>query len=555
LTLAYVLVLLALLNVAAGTIYLRADITNDKRYTLSEHTRQLLKRLDRGIGVDIFLGGTLPAGMQKLQYATTRMLEEFRRITGNKLRYTVVDPADIHDGEEKKQFVQYLASRGIMPVNLNRTTDDERLQQQIIFPGLVLYDDSTEVSISLLQNVPGYSPHDNINHSIEALEYELTKALRLVTRREKKSVAFLTGHGELPYEEIMDMAKTLLYYYDVDIVSADSLAMDPERYKALIIAKPSRDFPERDKYILDQYVMRGGRLLWCVDEVEVNDEVLKQQETSFALYRPLNIEDMLFKYGVRINPDVLLDGNCVLIPVVTGMNGSEPQYSPGLWYYSPLLLPVSQNPVTAGVQPVRVDYANTIDTVGSTDGLKKTVLLASSRYAASMKTPCPVALSITEEKMTEDRFNKSYLPVAVMIEGQFTSLFRYSRRTGQGLDGPFRERSDYNRMIVVSDGDVIRNKHYGVGENARAVPLGYDEYSGRMYGNKDFLLNCVNMLCDDEGWMQLRGRNLNMYLINKTRLKSELSVWRMLNLFLPLGMVVSGGLLFFYFRCRKFRIG
>ena len=293
--------------------------------------------------------------------------------------------------------------------------------------------------------------------------------------------------------------------------------------------------------------------MWCVDEVEVNDEVLKQRETSFALYRPLNIEDMLFKYGVRINPDILLDGNCVLIPVVTGMNGSEPQYAPGPWYYSPLLLPSMHHAVTAGVSPVRVDYANTIDTVGGKDGLKKTVLLASSRYAASMKTPCPVTLSITEEKMTEDRFNRSYLPVAVMIEGEFTSLFRYTRRTGQTAEEPFRERSDYNRMIVISDGDVIRNKRYGVGENARTLPLGYDEYSGRMYGNKDFLLNCVNMLCDDEGWMQLRGRNLNMYLIDKTRLKGERYKWQMFNLFLPVILVVGGGILFFYFRRRKYR--
>lgn len=550
----YVLPLLIVLNLVAGRIYLRADITNDKRYTLSENTRQLLQQLDRETGVDIFLAGNLPAGIQKLQYATTRMLEEFRRITGNKLRYTLVDPADIKDTEEKKQLVQYLASRGIMPVNLNRTTEDERLQQQIIFPGLVVYDDSTEVSISLLQNVPGYGPHDNINHSIEALEYELTKALRLLTRKEKKSVAFLAGHGELPQEEIMDMAKTLLYYYQVDIVSADSLAVNPERYKALIIAKPTRDFSEKDKYILDQYVMRGGRVLWCVDEVEVNDEVLKQQETSFAVYRPLHIEDMLFKYGVRINPDILLDGNCVLIPVITGMKGTDPQFSPGPWYYSPLLLPSSQHPVTAGVQPVRVDYANTIDTVGGNDGLKKTVLLASSRYAASMKTPCPVTLAITEEKMTEDRFNKSFLPVAVMIEGEFQSLFRYTRRAEHALKGPFRPFSEYNRMIVIADGDIIRNKQYGVGDNARTIPLGYDEYSGRMYGNKDFLLNCINMLCDDEGWMQLRGRSLNMYLIDKTRLKSERYKWQMINLFIPLALVFSGGILFFLLRRRKYQV-
>ncbi|WP_251622164.1 gliding motility-associated ABC transporter substrate-binding protein GldG [Odoribacter lunatus] len=549
----YVLPLLIIVNIIASGLYWRVDITNDKRYTLSDNTKQLLRQLDRGVGVDIFLAGNLPAGIQKLQYATTRMLEEFRRITGNKLRYTLVDPADIRDVEEKKQLVQYLASRGIMPVNLNRTTTDERLQQQIIFPGLIVYDDSTEVSISLLQNVPGYAPNDNINHSIEALEYELTKALRLLTRTEKKSVAFLTGHGELPYEEIVDMAKTLLYYYNVDIVSADSLALDLERYKALIIAKPTKDFSEKDKYVIDQYIMRGGRVLWCVDEVDVHDDVLMKQETSYAVYRPLNIEDMLFKYGIRINPDILLDGNCVLVPVITGMNGTEPQYTPGPWYYSPLLLPSSLHPVTAGLQPVRMNYANTIDTVGGKDGLKKTILLASSKYSASMKTPCPITLSITEEKMTEERFNKSYLPVAVMIEGEFSSLFRYSHRVDNVLEDTFLPRSVYNKMIVISDGDVIANRQHGIGKNARVVPLGYDEYSGRVYGNKDFLLNCVNMLCDDEGWMQLRGRSLTMYLIDKTRLKSELLEWQIINLFVPLLCVLTGGGLLFFFRRRKYR--
>lgn len=547
----YVLPLLILVNLLGSRLYGRMDITDDKRYTLSENTRQLLQHLDRGVGIDIFLAGNLPAGMQKLHYATTRMLEEFRRITGNKLRYTVVDPADIRDPEEKKQLVHYLAERGIMPVNLNRTTEDERLQQQIIFPGAVVYDDSTEVSLNLLQNVPGYGPNDNINHSIEALEYELTKAIRLLVRKEKKSVAFLVGHGELPYEEIADVAKTLLYYYQVDIVSADSLAVDPERYKALIIAKPTEDFPEKDKYIIDQYVMRGGRILWCVDEVEANDEVLEKQETSYAIYRPLNIEDMLFKYGVRVNPDVLLDGNCVLIPVITGMNGTTPQYSPAPWYYSPLLLPWGRHPVTSGIQPVRADYANTIDTVGGNDGLKKTVLLTSSRHSASMKTPCPVTLSITEEKMTEDRFNRRYLPVAVLVEGEFQSLFRYTRRTENALAGPFKPVSEYSRMIFVADGDIIRNKVHGIGENARPVPLGYDEYSGRMYGNRDFILNCINMLCDDEGWMQLRGRHLTLYLINKTVLKSELPFWQMLNLLLPLALVFTGGLIFYAARRKR----
>lgn len=528
------------LNLLFTRVYVQADITADQRYTLSPHTLRLMKQIDRPIEAEIFLAGKLPPGMQKLQYALTRMLEEFRRISGNRIRYRVVDPADIEDPEEKKALVKYLAERGIMPVNLNRRTEDETLSQQIIFPGVVVYDGKTEVSVRLLQQVPGLGAEENINHSIEALEYELTHAVRLLMRKELKSVAWLTGHGELPYEEVMDFAKTLAYYYQVDFVETDSLAADLQRYKALIVARPVQPFSEHDKYVLDQYVMHGGRILWCVDEVDVQQELLKEQETVPAVYRPLNIEDLLFRYGVRLNPDLVLDGNCALIPVVTGMQGNTPRYSPGNWYYSPLLLPAFPHPVTAGIQPVRVDYANSIDTVGGKEDLKKTVLLATSRYAAALKTPCPVTLAIMEEKMTPEKFNRQFLPVAMALEGNFPSLFRY-RNTPDVGGLPFRAESGENRMVVIADGDIIRNKVRGVGEEIRALPLGYDEYSGKVFGNKDFLLNTVNWLCDDEGWMDLRSRNLSLYLLDKTRLKAERTRWQLLNLLLPLVWVGAVG--------------
>lgn len=545
----YVVLVFIGVNLLATRIYFRADITDDKRYTLSGNTRALLKSVDRGIHVNIFLAGNLPPGMQKLQYSTTRMLEEFRRISGNNFRYEIIDPTEVQDKDEKKAMVKYLAERGIMPMNLNRRSEDETLSQQIIFPGAIVFDEGTEVSVNLLQNLPGKSAEENINHSVEALEYELSKAVRLLMRQEVKSVAFLTGHDELPYPEVMDMAKTLSYYYQVDFVSPDSLAVDPMRYQALIVARPVSDFSERDKFIVDQFAMNGGRILWCVDEVEVDHEALKTQESVSAVYRPLNIEDMLFKYGVRINPELLLDGNSVLIPVVTGMNGSTPVYHSGAWYYSPLLQAGQPHPITAGMQPVRVDYANSIDTVGGNDGLKKTILLATSQYAAAMKTPCPVTLSITEEKMTPEKFNRRYIPVAVAVEGKFKSLFQYRNMSGV-VNAPFRPESNANRMIFIADGDVIRNEVRGVGDNAVAVPLGYDQYSGQLYGNRDFLLNCVNWLCDDEGWMQLRSRNLSMYLIDKTRLKAERRKWELLNLFLPLVFVaLLGGV--FAWRRRK----
>jgi len=540
---------LIVVNLLAVRVYWQADITNDRRYSLSRQTKALLKKVDRPVQVDIFLAGNLPAEMQKLQYSLTRMLEEFRRISGNNFRYNILNPAETEEPEEKKAMVKYLAQRGIMPVNLNRKTDDETLSQQYIFPGAIVYDKETEVSLNLLQNIPGQTAEQNINRSIEALEYELTKAVRLLIRKERKSVAFLTGHGEWPYPEVMDMARTLSYYYQVDFVCPDSLAVDLTRYQTLIIARPETGFSERDKFILDQYAMNGGSMLWCIDEVEVDHEGLKQQETVSAVYRPLHLEDMLFRYGVRINPELLLDGNSVLIPVITGMNGNTPVYRPGSWYYSPLLIPRARHSITTGLIPVRVDYANSIDTVGGKDGLKKTVLLATSSYTAALKTPCPVTLSITEEKMTPEKFSRKYIPVAVAVEGTFESLFRYRNMPGV-VNTAFKTESDYNRMIFIADGDIIRNKVRGVGENATAIPLGYDEYNGQMYGNRDFLLNCVNWLCDDEGWMQLRGRNLSMYLLDKTRLKAEKRYWEMFNLLLPLlGVAILGGI--FAFRRRK----
>ncbi len=544
-----------LLNLCCTRMYWRMDITNDKRYTLSENTRQLLEKVDRPIHLDIFLAGSLPPGMQKLQYALTRMVEEFRRISGGNFRYDIIDPAEISDIEEKKALVKYLADRGIQPVSLNRRTEDETLSQQYIFPGLLVYDHQTEVSVELLQNVPGQSAEQNINHSIEALEYELTRAIRLLMRKEVKSVAFLSGHGELPYPEVKDIANTLSYYYRVDFVEADSLAADLNRYAALIIARPVKDFSEKDKFIVDQFVMHGGRVLWCIDEVEVEEEALKIQESVAAVYRPLNIEDLLFRFGVRINPDLVLDGNCVLIPVVTGVHEGQAEYHPGSWYYSPLLMPWQQrHPVTAGVHPVRADYANSVDTVGGNEKLKKTVLLSTSRYAALLKTPCPVTLQITEERMSPEKFNRQFVPVAVAVEGNFSSLFQYRNRPGI-VDVDFRSESDYNRMVFIADGDIIRNKVRGVGENATALPLGYDEYSGQMYGNRDFILNCVNWLCDDEGWMQLRGRHLDLYLLNKTLLKAERRKWEMVNLLLPLFIVVLAGGIFAWRRKNKMAPG
>ncbi|GHV62552.1 hypothetical protein FACS1894195_4590 [Bacteroidia bacterium] len=517
---------LILINAISSKTYIKLDITNDKRYSLSDNTRQLLQNLGRTIHIDIFLAGNLPPGLQKLQYATTRMLEEFNRLTPGRVRYELIDPADIKDLNEKKQLTKYLWERGIQPVNYNRTTEDERLQQQILFPGMLVYDDATEVSVNLWKNLPGRGADENINYSIESLEYELTNALRLITREKKKSIAFLLGQGEYSTDELADISSTLVHYYKVDFISTDTLGLDLKNYETLIIAGPSEKFSEKDKYIIDQFVMNGGRILWCIDEVNVDHSKLETMETTYAIHSPLNIEDLLFKYGVRINPDILIDGNCVQIPVVTGTRGGSPETSLAPWYFSPLMLPNKHHAITNGLLPIRLDYANSIDTLGG--DLKKTVLLSSSEYSALLRTPCPVSLSVLGEKMSREMFNKRNISVAVLVEGQFQSLFRFSRKYEEAVSVKFRAESDYSKMIIISDGNIIRNEVRGNGENKSLIPLGFDEKTNIMYGNKDFIINCINTLCDDEGWMNLRGRSLSLYLLDKTKLKSERNYWQML---------------------------
>ncbi|MDR0982578.1 MAG: gliding motility-associated ABC transporter substrate-binding protein GldG [Culturomica sp.] len=546
----YFLLLLICVNWFAGRFYLNLDITNDKRYTLSENTRKLLENLDKPVKVEIFLAGNLPPAIQRIQHAATAMLDEFNRLSDNRIQYVVVDPAKITKTDEKKQLVRYLADVGINPVNLSRTTEDEQLSQQIIFPGIFMYNDEKGTNINLLKNIPGYSPDENINYSVEILEYDLTNALRAITNEERKSIGFLTGQGEYTYRELEDIATTLSYYYQVDFVNIDTVGTDISHYSALIIAGPSERFSEKDKYIIDQYLMQGGRLLWCIDEVDVRNEKLYESATTYAIYKPLNVEDMFFKYGLRVNPDVVIDGNCAMVKINTALIGNPPQYATVPWYFSPLVSN-RHNPITSGLLPIRLDYANSIDTLGGSKQLKKTVILTSSQHAALVKTPAPISLYITEEKMSADKFNRSNVPVAVMVEGIFPSLFQFNRRYEGSVNESFRSESLYSKIIVVADGDVIRNKVRGSGENTTILPLGYDDDTGILHGNKDFILNVVNTLCDDDGWMELRGRNLSMYLLNKTKLKSERNYWQMLNLLVPFGIIlVFGGL---YSLIRKYR--
>lgn len=545
----YVFVLVAIL-VASNVFHTRFDLTADKRFTLSDNTINLIDSIQEDVYVEVYLDGKLPSSFMLLHDRVNELLEQC--VSNNKkLHFRFLDPSSIKEKKKKESFINQLYSKGIQPTNINRKTSDERISQQLIFPAMLVWNSKKEIAVNLLKNNPAFSAEMNINNSIEALEYEFANALNVISTKERKNIAFLEGHNELSKAETADLGGSLADFYNVDIVSTEKLRKNIKKYSALIIAQPRKDFSEKDKYVIDQYIMNGGNSLWLVDQVAADLDSLRYKSEILAYFKPLNIEDMLFTYGVRINPNLILDGQCVLIPVNTSLPSQPAKFSPAPWYYSPLVMANSNHPIGKNINPVRLDFANTIDTLGGNNKIKKDVLLQSSKYTRLVNVPWPVSFNIVEEKMSPEVFNVSNKIIAVSLHGKFPSLFRH-RTLGYDTGLPHRKESVETKMIVVSDGDIVRNTFSGSGKNMRLVPLGYDRYTKQTYGNKTFLMNAVNYLCDNTGLMQLRNREFKLRILDKTRLKSDRVFWQYLNTFCPLVLLILLAYLWYFIRKKTY---
>lgn len=535
----------------ANSYYIRFDLTSDSRYTISEKSKKIIENLDREVFFEIYLEGNLPPAFNRLKTRTCEMLEELSNISGGKIYYRTIDPTSIKNEEEKKQLINKIVSLGIQPTNINRKTSEENLSQQLIFPGLRLWDKETETSINLLKNNPGVSAEGNINNSIEALEYEIISSIILLQRKELKNIGFLTGHGELSKQETADIGYTLANFYNVERIECSDIQNNIKKYSAIVIARPRNIFTEKDKYILDQYIMHGGKILWLIDQVDAHIDSLRYKANIMAMYHPFNLEDMLFHYGARINTDLILDGKSVVIPVKTSLPGEAPKYSPAPWYYSPLVSPESNHPIGKNINPIRLDFTNSIDTVGNNPKIKKEILLRSSEYTRMAKVPCRVSMNIIEEKMTPERFNEKHKILGLLLSGKFSSIFRF--RNPPKVDNiNFARESKETKMIVISDGDIIKNQVQGSGRNIKIIPLGYDRYTRQTFGNKAFILNAINYLCDEHGWMELRKREFRLSLLNKTLLKGEKVKWQIINILIPLILIWILGILWIIIRKKRF---
>jgi len=554
------LAIIILIGVISNYLFTRFDLTSDKRYTLSDHTKKMLSGLDDIVYFKVYLDGDLPAGFKRLQNATREILDEFRAYGKDNIQYQFIDPAESTDQKTRNEVFKQLYDKGLNPTNLQVKEKDGSTSQKWIVPGIIVSYHGEEVPVNILKEYVSSSPESNLNSSIQALEYELTYAMTQLTTKVAPRIGFIEGHGELSAMEVDDIAQSLSEFYELQRVRIDGKiyslrdSLNHNRFNLIIIAKPDSAFPEKDKFIIDQFLMNGGKALWLIDNVKVDMDSLAYSRSTLALNNPLNLDDQLFRYGVRLNPDLIQDMQCAVIPVNTAMVGEPPKFAPAPWLYFPLMVPSDQNVLTRNLDMVKAEFASVIDTVGEDPDVKKTILLTSSKYSRAVNAPVRVDLSMISEKIDPRRFNHSYYPVAVLLQGRFKSVFANrivpGMQTNEQLS--FKKISDPTQMIVISDGDMIRNLVTGIGKNRKSLPLGYDRYTKQTFGNKEFLINCINYLCGEEGIMESRSKEYKLRMLDQPKLMEHRLKWQIINVAFPVLLISILGLLYNYFRKKKF---
>ncbi len=523
------LLILLFVNVISYYVFTRFDLTSEKRYTLSESTKKYLKQIDDLVYFQVYLEGDFPAGFKRLRMETKEMLDEFRAYNDN-IQYTFINPSAGDDKKKIQNTYEQLINKGIQPTNIKVKTA-EGSSQQLIFPGAIASYRQKEVPVQLFTNQIGTQSDQVLNNSVQNLEYNLINAIRKLLVKTKPRLAFIRGHGELGVDRLADIIYSLSDYYGVDTVNIDgkinSLMVRGSKekpllnkYAALIIAKPDSAFNEKDKYFIDQFIMHGGKVLWLFDQAVANMDSLQRTSETIGFAIDKNVDDMLFNYGVRVNTNLVLDMNALPIPAVTGQYGGQPKVELLPWYYFPVILPSTKHPIVTNLNGIKMEFASTIDTVGG-KGIRKTILLTTSKYSKVINLPARISLDIMQSTPDERQYNKSYLPVAVLLEGSFNSLY-INRLPPQLIEDnssfDFKEKSPETKMIVVSDGDVIKNQLDR--KNGNPYPLGYDQYTGETFGNKDFILNCIDYLCDDSGIISVRSREVKMRLLDKNKINN-----------------------------------
>lgn len=541
--------------IAGSLLRIRADLTEDKRYTLSEPTRKVLSATRNDIFIQVYLDGEMPIPFKRLKRSVREMLDEFRIASGRKVDYDFINPSEGNNPAQRDALYQSLMVKGLNPVNIQDRDSEGGSSQKVIFPGMIVNYNGIEVPVNFLKNNPSVSAEENLLHSTEGLEYEMIQPIATLGSDTIYKVAFIEGHDEIPEIGVADLTYHMARFFTVDrgIIGGTPGILD--KYAAVVIAGPEKGFSESDKFVLDQYIMNGGRIVWLIEEVNVNADSLVYGETA-ALYRPLNIEDQLFRYGARINAEVIQDIDCADIRLIMSGGGERQQPVSVPWLYFPRLTPFSGHSITRNLNKVKGEFSNYIDTVGLDKNIRKSILLSTSSYTRTLSPPFMISLREAEMKPDERSFSKSGLSVAVLLEGKFPSAFRNRITDNLVKDRVMKVKTESvdTKMIVIADGDIIKNDVSVTGTTETPLTLGQDMYTMEMFGNRDFMINCLNYLVDDNGIMELRSRELKLRLLNGSAIKKERFKWQIINIAGPVIIVILAGLIYNWLRRRKYTI-
>jgi ABC-2 type transport system permease protein len=536
--------------------FVRFDLTSEGRYTLSDYTETLLKSLDDRVYVKVYLEGEgLPVALKRYKREIKEQLEEFKAYADNNLEYEFIDPAESKDKEVRFAFYKNLTEKGLFPIETNEIGEDGKTSQKMVFPGAIITYKGKEATVNLLKMAGQFAPEseENVNNSIQSLEYELTNAIQKLSVTTKPEIAFINGHGELNEYQVMDISTILSEYY---LVKTGKIGGKPgilDAFKAIIIANPQDRFTEEDKFVIDQYIMNGGNVLWLLEGVKTNVDSLFMTGQTLAMAQDLNLNDMLFEYGVRVNSDLLQDKFSSPIGLTTRSADGKAKINHYPWYYFPVLVTENNHVVSKYLNYVRTEFASTIDTVGSDPDIKKTILLRSSEETRMEPIPARISLDMVNFLPADNLMRGGKKILAVLLEGKFTSVFK-NRPVDKYFPNISRAdvltKSKPSKMIVISDGDIIRNE---VTSDGRPYPIGFDRFTQQTFiGNQELILNSMNYLCDDEGLMTIRARELKMRLLDREYILENKFKIKMLNVFLPIVPIVLLGFTVAFIRKRKY---
>ncbi|MGY5851495.1 gliding motility-associated ABC transporter substrate-binding protein GldG [Salegentibacter sp. F14] len=540
-------VAIAIVNWLASAFFTRWDLTEDNRYTLSPAALNIIDDVEEPVIIDVFLEGQFPAEFRRLKNETRQMLEEFAAYNHH-IKFNFIDPLE-EEGDAEAIATEFY-EMGMTPARIS-VQENGKSSEALIFPWAMANYGEQSVKIPLLKNQLGASDQELVNNSVQQLEYAFADGLsKLIYPREKK-IAVMRGNAELPDSRIVDLIRSLQDYYLLAPFTLDSAEVNPEKtledlknYDLIIEAKPTEAYSENEKYILDQYTMDGGKSIWLTESVAMEtDSLMNPAGTALAYPRDLNLGDMFFAYGVRINPVLINDIYSAPIILASG-SGNNTRFNPYPWFYSPLSASPNDHPIINNIEAVKFEYANQIDTLENQ--VNKTILLSSSPQTKVEGTPKQISLSMVGQEPDLSSYKDGEQPLAVLLEGEFTSAYKNRIK-------PFKIASDLEssketKMLVIADGDVIKNEV----QRGEPLELGFERYTGNTYGNKEFLINAVNYMLDDTGLMEIRSKEINIAFLDKEKASAERKKWQVINIAVPLVLLLIFGLAFNFFRKRKY---